>query len=377
MLDVIRVLHVYRTYFPDPQGGTQEAIRQIALATREYNIESTIFTLSPQPFPKCLVRPEGTVIRSRSWLTPASCDLGGLDAVRMFRQAIDKAHVVIYHFPWPYGDLLHVVSGNNRPSMVVYHSDIIRQRFLGAFYRPLMWRTLHSMSAIIATSPTYVQTSPILSHPLLQHKVHVIPLGINERSYSQNGDTTILQRLGVEYGEIYFLFIGVLRYYKGLESLVKASSEVNARVIIAGKGPEEHRLHTLAAKHKVNNLLFAGQISDEEKICLLQNCQAVVLPSHLRSEAFGVVLVEGAMFGKPLISCEIGTGTSFVNINGETGLLVPPDNVPALTLAMNTLLDEQLAKQFGKGARARYDRLFAGPILGENYAKIFRELAGC
>ena len=115
---------------------------------------------------------------------------------------------------------------------------------------------------------------------------------------------------------------------------------------------------------------------DEEKVTLLQNCRAAVLPSHLRSEAFGMFLVEGALFGRPLISCEIGTGTSYVNAHGETGLVVPPDDATALASAMNVLLrDEALADRFGRGARSRYEQLFSGPVLGRAYAELFKELA--
>ena len=66
-----------------------------------------------------------------------------------------------------------------------------------------------------------------------------------------------------------------------------------------------------------------GALDDADKVALLTLCYAVAFPSHLRSEAFGISLLEGAMYGKPMISSEIGTGTSYINIDGETGLVVP------------------------------------------------------
>jgi rhamnosyl/mannosyltransferase len=86
--------------------------------------------------------------------------------------------------------------------------------------------------------------------------------------------------------------------------------------------------------------VFAGQVSDAKKVALLKRCRALVLPSHLRSEAYGMVLVEAAMYGRPLISCEIGTGTSYVNAHEETGFVVEPESSTALALAMNTLLND-------------------------------------
>jgi len=62
-----------------------------------------------------------------------------------------------------------------------------------------------------------------------------------------------------------------------------------------------------------------------------------VFPSYLRSEAFGISLLEDAMYGKPMISREIGTGTTYINIGGETGLVVPPSDSMALRQAMSYL----------------------------------------
>jgi rhamnosyl/mannosyltransferase len=206
--------------------------------------------------------------------------------------------------------------------------------------------------------------------------VRVIPLGIVEESYPTQGDETILSRLGLEKDEPYFLFIGVLRYYKGLHTLIRAAKEIKARIVIAGSGPEGDNLRALVEQTGARNVMFAGQISDTEKVALLKNCRALVLPSHLRSEAYGMVLVEASIFGKPLVSCEIGTGTSFVNAHEESGLVVPPEDGAALTNALNTLLRENsTAEALGRGARLRYERLFSGPALGRAYADLFREVA--
>lgn len=372
----LRVLHVYRTYFPDPPGGLQEAIRQICGATRSFGIENTIFTLSPASEPSVLQRPEARVVRCRSWAAPASCDLGGPAAFTRFRELADEADVVHYHFPWPFADVMHLAKGCSTPSVLTYHSDVVRQRLLGALYRPLMMRMLRSMSAVVATSPAYARTSEALSAPGVQRLVRVVPLGIDDQSYPTDGDEGVLGRLRIAQGEPYFLFIGVLRYYKGLHFLIEAASRVGARIVIAGSGPEEAALRALADTLGVRNAIFAGQVSVEEKVALLRHCRALVLPSHLRSEAFGMVLVEAAMSGKPMISCEIGTGTSFVNADGESGLVVEPEKPAALADAMNRLLaDEALATRMGLAARGRYEQLFSGDALGREYAALYREVA--
>ncbi len=230
------------------------------------------------------------------------------------------------------------------------------------------------MRFVVATSPAYAKTSLVLSHPSIREKVRVIPNGIDEETYSKESDDSIFRRTGLSEVEPYFLFIGVLRYYKGLHTLVQAANQVSARIVIAGSGPEEKNLKSLAEQYGVTNLIFAGQVSDGEKNSLLKSCCALVLPSHLRSEAFGMVLVEASIFGRPLISCEIGTGTSFVNAHAETGFVIAPESPAQLAQAMNQLLkEENSAKKMGIAARARYERLFSGEVLGKAYAALYQE----
>lgn len=372
------VLHVYRTYFPDPTGGMQEAIRQIALSTGARGVTNTIFTLSPQPNPALLLRPEARVLRSRSWMAPASCDIGGIASFKTFTRLTQEVDVLHYFFPWPFADVLHAVTHPNKPMVLTYISDVVRQRWLGMTYAPLMWRTLRQARVIVANSPAYARTSPVLSRPEIRGKVRIIPLGIEESSYPKEGDNAIFKKLDVKVDEPYFLFIGVLRYYKGLHFLLQAAKTLGAKVVIAGSGPEGTGLQALATKDKINNVVFAGQVSDAEKVALLEHCRALVLPSYLRSEAYGMVLVEAAMLGRPLISCEIGTGTSYINAHEETGFVVEPESPEALTQAMNTLMNnDALSAAMGKAARERYEKLFSGPALGGAYADLFREITNC
>lgn len=374
MNEPVRVLHVYRCYFPDPPGGVAEAIRQICLATSDHGIQSSVFTLSTNAKPALLRQPEGMVSRSHSWAAPASCDLGGPSAFSRFSRATRQADVVCYHFPWPFADLLDLVVRPPVARVLVYHSDIVRQRWLGRMYGPLMRRTLSSAETIVATSPTYAATSPVLSDTRWSGKVRVLPLGIIESE--QPEDAEVLNRLGLAEGQAFFLFLGALRYYKGLHTLVAAARYVNAPIVIAGSGTEEAALRAQSMRLGADNVRFAGQVSDAEKMALMRRCRAFVLPSHLRSEAYGMVLIEAAKWGRPLICCEIGSGMSFINLHGETGLLVPPEDEEALAGAMNRLIhDGALASRLGHGARARYERLFSGRALGASYAALFRELA--
>lgn len=369
----MKVLHVYRTYFPDSQGGLEEVIRQICLNTRGEGVESRVFTLSDHPDPPALDRPEGRVVRVKKSLEIASNSIA-LGGMGEFRRQVAWADIVHYHFPWPWADVMHTLAGKPANAVVTYHSDIVRQRLLGLVYRPLMRHFLNGMARIVATSPNYLVSSEVLRR--YSDKVEVIPIGLDADAYpavAEQGD--VLERMAQRHGRDFFFFIGVLRYYKGLHLLLQAVKDAPYRVVIAGIGPEEANLKRQAEELGLDNVEFCGRVSDEEKMALFSLCRAVVLPSHLRSEAFGVSLLEGAMCGKPLLSAEVGTGTSFINVDGETGLVVTAGSAAALRQGLDRLHDDpDEAGAMGQKARQRYETRFTGAIMGKQYAALYRQL---
>ena len=304
--DPLRVLHVYRTYFPDPQGGLQEAIRQICLSTRDRGVMHRVFTLSPDPMPAVIHRAEADVHRFRQHVEIASSGFS-LTALSGFRRLVSWADVVHYHFPWPFADLLHWIGGVTKPTLVTYHSDIVRQQGLLRLYRPLMHRFLWSADRIVATSPAYAESSAVLGR--YRAKMSVIPLGLDDASYPP-ASTDVLQRVHAVFGNDFFLFVGVLRYYKGLHDLLAAVRRTSLRVVIAGTGPEEGRLKALARAYGGDNVCFAGYVADDEKTALIAASRGMVFPSNARSEAFGMTLLEGAMMARPLICSETRYGNN-------------------------------------------------------------------
>lgn len=368
----LRILHVYRTYFPDTQGGLEEVIRQICRGTRAQGMENRVFTLSPQAQPAILQTAEAEVHRFHRSLEIASCGIS-LAAFAGFRRQVAWADIIHYHFPWPFADLLHFASAVNKPALVTYHSDIVRQKTLLFFYRPLMRAFLKRAARIVPTSQNYFATSAELGR--YSDKVEVIPIGLDDNSYPQPTEEYV-DRVRARHGKDFFLFIGVLRYYKGLHILLEAMQNAPFKCIIVGAGAIESELKTRAHKLGLDNVVFVGSVSDQEKTALLQLCRAVVFPSHLRAEAFGVTLLEGAMHSKALISTEIGTGTSYINLDGVTGLVIPPAHPAALRAAMLRLHEQPaLATEMGAAARARYSELFSGKLMGERYARLYHELA--
>lgn len=367
----MKVLHFYKTYYPLSYGGVEQVIYQLASGSDGYGVESTVLTLSPNKVSRVTQVNGHSVHRCHSNFQIASTDFS-LSAFFRFNELAKTADIIHYHFPWPFMDLVHLASKVKKPSVVTYHSDIVKQKNLLKLYRPIKNKFLESVDTIVATSPNYRATSVPLQR--FQDKVEVIPIGIDRGLYPQQNDSRRQYWINI-LGNKFFLFIGVLRYYKGLHILLDALVLSDLPTVIIGAGPVEYELKVKAESLGLKNITFLGQVSEEDKVAILGLSYAVLFPSHLRSEAFGISLLEGAMFSRPMISSEIGTGTSYINIDQETGIVVPPSSPQDLNIAMTYLWNNpEVAAKMGINAVGRYEKLFTAKKMCQAYAALYRRL---
>jgi rhamnosyl/mannosyltransferase len=368
----MRVLHFYKTYYPDSVGGIEQVIRQLCVGTGRLGVTNHVLSLSRDkdlaPFEF-----EGHTVHRVPLSFEIASNACSAAAIGELARLAAQSDVVHYHFPWPFMDLAHFVARVKKPSLVTYHSDIVRQKHLLRLYQPLKHRFLKSVDTIVATSPNYMASSAVLDR--YRDKTRVITYGLDRGTYPRP-DPARLARWRAKAGPRFFLFVGVLRYYKGLHILLDAVAGTDYPVVIVGAGPIEQELKAHAARLGLTNVMFVGAVDDMDKVALLELCYAVAFPSHLRSEAFGISLLEGAMFGKPMISSEIGTGTTYINVDQETGLVVPPSDPVALRAAMKLLWENPaLAAAMGERAEARYRELFTSEQMAARYTALYHELA--
>ncbi|WP_439887009.1 glycosyltransferase family 4 protein [Pseudomonas sp. MBLB4123] len=367
----MRVLHFFKTYMPESVGGIEQVIYQICQSGIPHGIESQVLTLSADPQPRELMVADHRVHRAQLDLQLASTGFS-YSVLGRLKALAAEVDLVNYHFPWPFMDILHFLARIKKPTVVTYHSDIVRQQNLLKLYRPLMHRFLRSADHIVAASPNYLETSKVLS--CYRDKTSVIPYGLDKAAYPVPSSERLRQWQQC-FGSRFFLFVGVMRYYKGLHILLEAVQGTAYPVVIVGAGPLELELRAQAQALGLHHVHFVGRLGEEDKVALLTLCSAIVFPSHLRSEAFGISLLEGAMYGKPMISSEIGTGTSYINVHGQTGLVVPRSNPPAFREAMRTLWDNPAqATWMGQQAARRYEQLFTAERMGLQTAALYREL---
>lgn len=368
---MLKVLHFYKTYYPDTFGGIEQVIYQLSESGAEYDVESTVLSLSKRGDINNQKIGVQRVFYAKTNFEVASTPFS-LSCIKKFKELANQADIIHYHYPFPFMDMLHFLCRIKKPTVVSYHSDIVKQKFISRLYSPLMNRFLSSVDCIVAASPNYAKTSTVLQK--FESKVKVIPYGLDEDSYPNVSDDKI-NYWRKKIGDKFFLFIGAFRYYKGLHTLLDAVHSTTLPVVIVGGGGIEQELKLKARELNLSNVHFVGALNDEDKTALLQLCYSVVFPSHLRSEAFGITLLEGAMFGKPLISCEIGTGTSYINIDKYTGIVVPPANTLLLREAMNQLWDNpQLARVYGNNAHERFNKTFTSVKMSKQYFLLYESL---
>lgn len=367
----MRILHVYKDYSP-VLGGIENHVKALAEGQAARGHAVTVLVTSRDRHTHVETINRVRVIYAARLTTISSAPVS-LVLPRLLAQ--ERPDIVHLQFPYPFGEASNYFFGHGRKTILTYQSDIVRQKFLRVVYGPLMERVLGRVDRILVTSPNYIATSPVLSR--WHAKCVVVPLGIDPSPYLIPPPTPNHSRekggsdggSGIQESSFSgldkeasptptgkLLFVGRLRYYKGLNYLLEAMRELpDAKLQIVGTGPKQAEWNKLSVDLALGGRVeFIGDVPDAELPAYYAWCDVFVLPASERSEAFGLVQLEAMASGKPVVSCDVGTGVAWVNQDGVTGLVVPPQDPTALAGAIKRLLaDRELAATMGAAGRAR------------------------
>lgn len=369
----MRILHLYKDYWP-VVGGIENHVRLLAERQAAAGHAVTVLVTSPTRKTQDEQVNGVQVIKAARLATVASTPLSLALPVRLAALRPDIAHL---HFPYPLGEMSQLLVGRARGLVVTYHSDIVRQREWLPLYRPWMHRLLARADRIIAATPNYLSSSETLQRH--RDQCVLIPYGIELDRFRRASATQAAALRARHSGAPLLLFVGVLRYYKGLTYLLEAMPQVHAaHLLIVGEGPLGADLRRQAeALGLTDRITFAGRVSDEALPAYYAAADVFVLPACERSEAFGLVQVEALASGLPIVSTELGTGTSYVNRDGVSGLVVPPRDPAALAEALNRLVNDlELRQRLAAGARQRAALFEASRMVAEIEALYAEVLAG-
>jgi len=324
----MRILHVYKDYYP-VLGGVENHVRTLAELQAKAGHAVTVLVTNPGRLAPRERVVGVDVVRLPRLATVASTplSLGFPGAIR--RLAPDISHL---HFPYPVGELGQMLGGRGRPYVVTYHSDVVRQRAILQLYRPLLKRFLDGARRILPTSENYMRSSEFLKKR--SDQCSVVSLCVDPERFA--GAAPLVPATAVPT----VLFVGRHRYYKGVDDLLRAVVGLNARLLIGGDGPERAAWERLAGELGLGDrVVFVGEVPEGDLPGLYASADVFALPANSRAEAFGKVLLEAMAAGLPCVTTELGTGTSFVVRDGESGFVVPPRDPNALRIAIEALLD--------------------------------------
>lgn len=363
----LRVLHVGK-FYPPHHGGMESHVETLCRELRaEVDVEVLVSADGRRTVRETVDGVPVTRIGTLATLASASVNPGMARAIRRSR-----ADVVHFHHPNPTGVLSYLTSGRRGPLVVTYHSDIIRQRVLGAVFSPVLHRFLRGAHAVLASSPDYARSSPVLrAHA---DRVRIVPFGIRAKEF-QAADADEAARLRARFGPRVVLAVGRLVYYKGFDYLIRAMAAVDGTLVILGDGPLRGALDAVAREAGVaDRVAFEGSVPDLAPY--YHAADVFALPAVARSEAFGLVQLEAMAAGLPVVNTRIDSGVPFVSRDGESGITVPPADAGALAGALGRLLDApDLRRRLGQGARARVRREFSLDRMVADTLALYREAA--
>jgi phosphatidylinositol alpha-1,6-mannosyltransferase len=275
-----------------------------------------------------------------------------------------------------------------RRSVIQTHGlDIIYRNF---FYQQLCVRWLKFCDRVVANSSYTAALAE--SKGVARDRLSIIPPGVQPERFTVPTDVVATKRHWNLEGRKVILFVGRLAKRKGIEefienALVQIAREIpGVRFVIVGDNPSESLAHrddvvseikaAIAKSGLESHVHLLGPLSDDEVIKLYQACDLVVLPAlDIKDdvEGFGIVALEAAAAGKPVVATRVGGIPDAVE-DGKSGILVEPGDYDALRRAVTSLLNNcEASPSKGRYGQSRVERDFAWNRIITRYERVFND----
>jgi len=365
----LKILHVGK-YYPPSRGGIETVVETLCRGERESAESQALVINRNGPTIQEIV--DGVpVLRVGSVATIGAVSVAPKLPVWLSRA---QADVMVLHEPNPMALVAYAAARPRIPLVVWFHSEVIRPRWrYRLFYQPFLDFALRRASRIVVASPPMTDVPALAAY---RDKCVVVPFGLRLDRYAITPAVAAsMESIRRAAPRPILLFVGRLVPYKGVDVLLRAMSGLDADLMLVGDGPLRGSLQDLAAELGVaDRVHFLGEVGDESLLAWYHACDALVLPSVTRQEAFGMVQLEAMLCGHPVVSTDLGTGVAWVNQHERTGLVVPPGDATALHDALHRLLtDGELRHQLGRTAGARVREQFTDDRMCADTLRVYRE----
>ena len=283
-----------------------------------------------------------------------------------FLKIYRKYDIIHFHEPYPLGTLMSLMTPKKIRTIITWHSDIIKQKgLIKDIVVYLQKKSLNNSRVITTTSENLLISSSLIKK--YKFKTKIIPLStvkLNSKKYHFSS---------------YYLVIGRISYYKGIEYLIRAfniAAPIKRRLLIVGKGDSsiENKIIELVNKNK--NVEFINNfVSETKKLKLLEESYCLLFPSCENSEAFGITQIEALSCGKPIINTSLDTGVPWVSLDNVTGFTAIPKNPKSFAEKLIEMdnLDLNKYKELCDNAVERFESNFENNIVKDKLIKIYNE----
>lgn len=352
---------------PLPEQARRLGVRTLIVPLPRFASLSSVVRTVKIPNPFAALRNGLSLVRS-AWIMRSVFQAEGVDLV--------QTNSAFSHI---YGGLAARLT--NIPCVWYLHDLVETKRLLGIV--AFIWRLLARLLATRVVADSRAAASGLS----IGSGCSVIYAGISDQQTGQingaSGDVAFRSKLGLRDDAILVGYVGRISYVKGLDNLIRAAKQVTAvndrahfLIIGEGLGGESEYKAYLAAMVDRGKLRphwhWLGY--DAQASLRMAELDLLVLPS--RRECFGLVLQEAGLAGKAVVATRIG-GIPEVVVDGETGILVEPDNPEELARALVHLIDNPAeAREMGRKARQRITSLFSLPRYYEEFDRLYHSLAG-
>ena len=289
------------------------------------------------------VDPDGSDLGKLKYLTA-----GG--RIRRLIQEI-RPDAVNAHYATSYG-IAMALSGVKEYALSVWGSDIYdfpRRSFL---HKALLQFALKKAGVLFSTSKAMAEEAGKYTSRTFE----ITPFGVDMELFSPGKRSRNDHTFAIGTVKSLMPIYGIDTLLQGAAILAESHPEMNLRVRIAGDGPQEAELKTLAGELGIAGITeFMGRISQEECAEVYANLDAAVIPS-VRYESFGVAAVEAQACGTPVIVSDV---EGLMETAGKAGIVVPRQNAEAIADAVWKLYcDPELREEMGEKGRKNVEEKY-------------------
>jgi rhamnosyl/mannosyltransferase len=349
----LRILHAYKIYRPDIEGGIPAVISSLAQGC---DASTTHSILSARRFGAARrYTPDGVPVEAVASLGTLFSTPLAPGYIPAFVRRARSADVVVHHAPLPLNDAAILLGLPDDTALIVYwHADVVGYPFLRRLVAPLIRRALARADRIVVSGQPMIDHSEFLRPHA--HKCAVLPYGM-DLNYWRMLDTN--ERAGADRLRLqqprHIVALGRLVGYKGYDVLIRAMQSVAGHATIIGEGPLLADLQKLASDLGVaDRVRFAGRLPRDEIKLLFHSAQVFAFPSVTEAEAFGIVQIEAMATGLPIVNTNLPTTVPLVARHNLEALTVAPGDPQALSQALNCILDDPaLGEQLGSAGQQR------------------------